>query len=148
MKTILLSTLFSVLLCTKAWSHAGHDAPTSMQAPHLGEVKCTENHCLELVVKGDHYTIYVYDHNLQPILLTNSNGVTRPSPVQVTAALQLPNAKKQTPLPLVVDATSALKLEGQLKAPDTHRYFVNVDVVEKTDGKKATKHTLKFQVEV
>ncbi len=148
MKSTILSTLFSVLLCTQAWSHAGHDAPSSMQAPHLGEVKCTEHHCFELVVKGDHYTIYVYDHNLQPILLTNSSGAMRPSPVQIKAALQLPNAKRQTPLALAIDAKSALKFEGQIKAPNTHRYFVNLEVVETSDDKKTSKHTLKFQIEV
>lgn len=151
MKAILFSTmiwpLLSVFLCTESWSHAGHEVPNSAQAPHLGEVKCTSHYCFELVLKGNEYTIYVYDHNLQAVILEATDGSSKPSPVQVTSALQLPNSNKRIVLPPGVESKVPLKITGQFKVPESHRYFFILDIVETISAKKTAKHVLKFQIE-
>jgi hypothetical protein len=117
MKTV-FGIFAALLLSGTAYPHEGHDhdGPVKVQAPKGGIIKMREADYVEVVSKGNAFTVYLYDKDLK---------AQNPKDYTVSAKVQKPRSKKAEDVKL---EAKEMAFEGSYDAKGAHRYTLILSV--------------------
>lgn len=130
MKRLALALMAVLSFSTASFAHEGHDKmPGSVQAPHGGVVKGTDELYIEVINEPGGLKIYPLTHDLEPVAVEK---------VTLTGTAQVPKKKKET---------LAFKKEKDhftAKPNVKGAYRYSLDLAVTYDGKK---EKVSFQIE-
>lgn len=117
--------MFFVLVVGQAsQAHEGHDheGTVSIPAPKGGVIKSLENSYIEVVSRGKHIKIYLYNKETKP---QSTSGF------RVSAKVELPRTKKQESVTLTAKDTF---YEATYDAKGIHRYTLLISIKDPKTG--------------